>query len=558
MKKRKKKKGEPEDQDHEVVLSRKVKLAFGAPQFTVLSLYMLLAVHATLLYEFLGAPLSFIAFFTAFARSIDVMSDPIMSWITDSTSTPYGRRMPFMVTGCLFYAFTAFMLLGVGVIIPPSSGQSICNITNGTFFVDPPPVVDNTYSYWYGAFFILFYLTDTFCNVPYNALGPELTDDYAERNAVYIYQNVFGMVGTMFGAVSPPALEAAGLSKEISFAVVGAFFGGYYILSILNLASNVSERVDSRAQIPCPLVPSMLRSFRNPAFTVLLAAWLIDAIGWFSLSAMLPFYVKYFLEPSTVTAGTPYEFLDDDVTLGVALLCLFISAIIGMPFWNWLANRIGKYRAWLAYNLFNGVSNALFGLVGTGDWELALIVTALNGIPLGGKFLSDSTLADTIDYDEFLTGQRREAQFTMFSGFVPKIVSIPAQALPIAIIAAVGFRQSEFGCDADGELGIQAQSQSDLVKFTIQLFFILMPVAANIISFAIKTRYPIKSKTQNWKISAGITLHKKGFGKYIIVVVIEKSFASSSYELLLMIMKMSIVDTHGKFSLLDLEIGVMV
>ena len=489
-----------------------MKVAFAAPQFTVLSIYMLLAIHATLLYEFLGAPLSFIAFFTAFARSIDVLSDPIMSWVTDSARTPYGRRMPFMVTGCLLYAVTIFCLLGVGVIIPPDSGESICNETNGTFFIDPPTETNDLYSYWYGIFFILFYLTDTYCNVPYNALGPELTDDFAERNSVYIFQNVFGMVGTMVGAVAPPAIEAAGLSKPLSFAVVGAFFGCTYILSIINLVSNIAERSDSQSQLATPLVPSMIRAFRNPAFTVLLAAWFIDAIGWFSLSAMLPFYVKYFLEPETRTAGTDLEFLNDDITLGAALLILFISAIIGMPFWNFLANRIGKYEAWLAYNLFNGISNALYGLVGTGDWELAFIVTALNGIPFGGKFLSDSTLADTIDYDEFLTGQRREAQFTMFSGFVPKIVSIPSQALPIAIIAAVGFQQSTFGCSAEGELGIQAQSQSDLVKFTIQLFFILMPVAANILSFAIKTRYPIKKKTQLWRINAGIELHKNGFG----------------------------------------------
>ncbi|GMH46904.1 hypothetical protein TrRE_jg3106 [Triparma retinervis] len=69
-----------------------VKMTFGAPQFSIFSIYMLISVHATLYYEYLGAKLSYLAFFTAFARSFDVLTDPLMSWWSDSTRTQYGRR----------------------------------------------------------------------------------------------------------------------------------------------------------------------------------------------------------------------------------------------------------------------------------------------------------------------------------------------------------------------------------------------------------------------------------------------------------------------------------
>ena len=45
-----------------------------------------------------------------------------------------------------------------------------------------------------------------------------------------------------------------------------------------------------------------------------------------------------------------------------------------------------------------------------GEWRL-WIVAALNGIPLGAKFIADSILSDIIDYDEFLTGQRSQATY---------------------------------------------------------------------------------------------------------------------------------------------------
>ncbi len=35
---------------------------------------------------------------------------------------------------------------------------------------------------WFGLFYIVFYLTDTLANVPYFALGPEITESYSERS----------------------------------------------------------------------------------------------------------------------------------------------------------------------------------------------------------------------------------------------------------------------------------------------------------------------------------------------------------------------------------------
>lgn len=107
--------------DHLEPISRmpmKVKLTFGAPQFSIFSIYMLISVHATLFYEYLGAQLSYLAFFTAFARSFDVLTDPLMSWWSDSTRTQYGRRRPFIFVGCLCFAFSAFLLMSPGVIAP--------------------------------------------------------------------------------------------------------------------------------------------------------------------------------------------------------------------------------------------------------------------------------------------------------------------------------------------------------------------------------------------------------------------------------------------------------
>jgi len=452
-------------------------MTFGAPQFSVFSIYMLISVHATLFYEYLGAKLSYLAFFTAFARSFDVLTDPLMSWWSDSTRTKHGRRRPFIAVGCWCFAFSAFLLMSPGVIAP-----GLVN-TNGV-------------SYWYGFTFVLFYLSDTLCNVPYNAFGPELTEDTVERSNMYFVQNIFGMVGTLIGAAGPPGVEMSfGISKEWSFCLVGIFFGIWFVASQINLVYTLSERVESQKQKPVPLVASMNRAFRNSPFATLLFASFLDSVGWFAVAATMPFYLKYVVRPGA------HSDTDDEVWLAIGLTLFFVTAIIATPFWLWCCKKFGKRNTWLGFNFMNGITNSLFVFVGEGDIYAALAVTCLNGAPLGARFLNDSTLADTIDYDEFITGERREAQFTMFISFVPKVVSIPTQALPIALIAAAGFVESEGGV---------AQDQPALVKTVISVIYIAFPVVMNIFSFYVKYNYSIKNEGMNRAISDGIVMHAAG------------------------------------------------
>jgi GPH family glycoside/pentoside/hexuronide:cation symporter len=50
------------------------------------------------------------------ARSFDLITDPIMAWMSDQTSWKMGRRRPFILMGAPFYAL--FLIL---FFSPPSS-----------------------------------------------------------------------------------------------------------------------------------------------------------------------------------------------------------------------------------------------------------------------------------------------------------------------------------------------------------------------------------------------------------------------------------------------------
>jgi Na+/melibiose symporter-like transporter len=132
-----------------------------------------------LFYESIGAKLLLISFFVSLARALELFLKPVMAYISDNSTSAMGRRKPFMLFGCLFYA--AFL---VGMFLPPKSSSY-------------------TNSLWFGVFYVMFFMADTVCNVPYLALGPELTRNNSEREKLYIIFYTFQYCGVLFAATAP-------------------------------------------------------------------------------------------------------------------------------------------------------------------------------------------------------------------------------------------------------------------------------------------------------------------------------------------------------------------
>lgn len=67
----------------------------------------------------------------------------------------------------------------------------------------PKTLSDFGVAIWFGIFYVIFYLFDTLSNVPYGALGPELSDVPEERDQLFFVAKLFQAVGTLMGAAGP-------------------------------------------------------------------------------------------------------------------------------------------------------------------------------------------------------------------------------------------------------------------------------------------------------------------------------------------------------------------
>lgn len=575
---------------HSGSLSKWKVFAYAPASMTTVPLTVLISVYVIQFYEKVGATLGLLAFFQGLARAFDVITDPTMSYLTDSCRSKYGRRRPFLATGAPFYGVALFCLM--------------C----------PWPSLSETgVSIWFGIFYIIFFLFATYCNIPYDALGPELTDNQKDRNLVFFTCTMFDGAGGLFAAILPAGLgqtftwyrrtsnadrydscnnlgeggtvnalgavgpwigglssapkaiaqwsgimsnsslaygwsgdECAPLaalangnsttaaaynpdlvtwceciakanqvhnldSLRYSYATVGLFFGGWAIISLLVCVYSIKERSQlSGAKVlsaPKPLVPSILNTFQNRPFTLLMPAWTFDSLANALIVSLLTFFVRYVVQPEysnqerwgcAPVMAEPKFLCTSDGVLAFSVLAFLFGVVIFTPMWLFLSKRYGKRTTWLLWSLTNGVTFLFYAFVGPGDVYLCIVMSVFNGAPTGAKFLADSVMADVIDYDEYLTGTRAEATYTMFKGFLPKIAAIPASALPIALLGSFGHIPVINGI---------SQRQPESVLIFIKIAIIYIPALLSFLSFLIKLRYPLRTDRHNELITEGIAKH---------------------------------------------------
>ena len=445
-------------------LTLKTKLLYGAPSFAGAAMIIPIFIHMPKFYaDVVLVPLGYLAMAIAIARSLDALSDPLMGWISDHTHTRLGRRRPYMLIGAPLCGVAFFCLLN-----PPQS------LSGGRAAL------------WFGATFILYFIFHTIYALPHYALGPELTQNYHDRSTLFAWRESFSILGTIVAAAAPGIMmQAFHLTERQVFFRLGIFFG--VILSLLYglLVLTVKERPDFVARESNPLVPGIRRALRNRPFAILLGSYVVSSISGAIPATMMPFFNAYVIRPKNPVFW-----------LSMLLLAYFAFGFISLPMWVAIARRVGKLNAYLA-SFFLGITGggAMF-LLGPGDnwWLLVLICWA--GIGFGaGLFLTPSMQADVIDYDELYTGKRREAQYTAFWSMLPKFVAIPSAAIPIAVLASLGY--------------IPNAVQAPKVVFAIRAIFALGPATCSMLSFLIARRFPI-TQTIHRAILDGIDRHQRG------------------------------------------------
>ena len=325
----------------------------------------------------------------------DWINDPIMGYISDRTRTRWGRRRPYLLFGPLPFALAFTMLWW-----RPQFGQELY------------------LAVYYAAAYILFDACATLIYMPYFALTPELTSDYDERTSLTSYRMFFSILGSLL-AFTIPWLIVDSFRPENASRVLtmGAIFAVISALPMLLVFLGTREREEYMRQEQPGLIQSLRLAFGNKPFVFGLLIFLMTWIATVILQDSLAFFIKHVVQREAESE--------------LIMATVFVTAIVALPFWNWISQRTSKRWAYIGGIAFWAIVQIVLVTV-TAETGLAVILFLcfLAGIGVAAAHvLPWAIIPDSIEWGEWQTGERHEGVFYSLVTLLRKVatsIAIPA------------------------------------------------------------------------------------------------------------------------------------
>lgn len=320
----------------------------------------------------------------------DAISDPIVASMSDNSNSKYGRRRPFMIVGLIPFAISIALMF---------TKVDFGGFT-GTYYI---------------IIAMLFWTFYTVYGVPYGALGAEMVTDFKKRNTLNLIALLF-TVGSLFvvSTFTMPVVEniaARGLAIEKGWMIAGIIFAGVSLISgILCWASTKGKEREfvKEEGKKVNIIKTYKSILRLKPVKIVAVTVLLYAIGF------------------PIVIGNQIFLLTNNLGLagpGIAKYFL-INSILGVlfiPLTGFIANKVGKRRAFVGVILISSLLQISFLFIGLKSLTHMLILGALQSIAHNTFFaLSMSMAFDVCQIDEFVSGESREGSVLALTGLFQK------------------------------------------------------------------------------------------------------------------------------------------
>ncbi|MGC9319327.1 MAG: MFS transporter [Armatimonadota bacterium] len=321
-------------------------------------------------------------------RVVDAVADPLIGYWSDRVRTRWGRRKPFIfLGGPLFAVMFALMWLP-----PVQEAAALPSTLNAVYLAVTASV---------------FFFAFTVVVCPYLAMLPEITADPSERVSLATWQGAFNVAGTVGGMVLASYLVDVYGYRTMALVLAPI------LLVCLWIPLLVPTPVQAQSSCDLDLRRAVVGTLRNPWFPPYVVS---QVCLWLSLSVILAAAIS--MVKGLAGVG------DFEASLPVAAALLVAGALF--PAVRPVALRIGKPRLLLGGTIWFAVMMVPLMLLGRLPLPLsiywqAVLIMALAGPSVAALFaLPNAMVADIVDHDEGLTGQRREAIYFGVQGLLVK------------------------------------------------------------------------------------------------------------------------------------------
>ena len=326
---------------------------------------------------------------------MDGVIGPVIGVTSDNLKWKWGRRRPLMLIGAVPFGIACWLMF---TDFQLASG-------NLAYFI---------------VMVALFFIFFGMINVPYNALGAEITQDYNERTSLFSFRSGWSGILTLFSVAMPLIFvdyvaEVYG-SERLGWSIIGAVIGASSIIMVL-----VAWRTTRGYEPPSE---SKGRGFKlkdiisaiqkNRSFRYTIGLWTTGVIALDITIGVIVYFMTYVMGY-------------DETKSGMIFLGLILVSLVWVPVIDYITQKIGKRKAWILFAGTWALVSVISGIFITGPaFEWLFFLSSGTGVAIGMIMVYQIGLAiipDISEVDELICGQRREGLIFSVTTLIQKIAS---------------------------------------------------------------------------------------------------------------------------------------
>ena len=431
------------------------KIAYGAADMFGGGTFLIISIFYLEFLTSLGIPAILAGTIPLIGKIWDAVSDPIMGTIVDRTKSRFGSKRFYLLIGSFIGSLT-FALLWISITGP----------------------LLWTYVF-YLVTFLLFSTGFTIVMIPYNALLPEMIDDYHLRGQYTGIRMIFSAASAIIAGLLPNMIvsRVGATNASQGYLVMGLIFGLIFFLSILFTFLRTWEKPNEKVVSTFSFKEFAQESwtvYKNKSFQYFLGIFLF---GQGSADFVMILFI-YFLR-DVLGQSNQYTFVMSGV-LGSQILAMFL--------FQFLLSKTSK-RVPILYGfpirIIATLSMLLFAYNGAPILPI-FIASFISGFGTAASSVTSfAILPDLTDVDELISSQRRPGIYSGMATFTRKIANGLAFGIIGILLTVIGY-----------DKGIEDVSgmQSSLTIEGIKYAFVILPTLFMIGALYVTYRYPLNKK----------------------------------------------------------------
>jgi GPH family glycoside/pentoside/hexuronide:cation symporter len=373
-------------------------------------------------------------------RLVDAVFDPFIASLSDKSTNPKGRRIPFMKWA----------------ILP---AVVFCGLT----FCPLVKVESTTNAIWIACTLVFFFMGATVYIIPYNALLPELTSTSAEKVKLSSMQQVGFVIGIILSALVnnfADLVQSAshGINRDtaLQYTIWGlaALAGLFMLIPVLF----IDEREYIVNQKPSHL--SILEAVRKTFAQRNFKYYLISDFAYYIALSIISSGLLFFI---TVLLGLP------ESMGGLLMGTMVLASLVFYPLVNYFSRKKGKKGLVLFSFFLLAIIFVAIYFLGKMPFSPKVQIYALvlcASFPLAALgILPNAILAEIAEQDAAATGENREGMFFAVKFLFVKL----GQTLGIALFAFLTI----YGKDPGNDYGLRLNGLFGFALCIVALLFFM-------------------------------------------------------------------------------------